>query len=98
MQHVFKWNHLEEVGIGNLWLGVLLVDDHKPHNDGHYSDQEHENNHENAGKSNMATKFSCGSRNNGVGDNRVRQYIEDHDHNIVTMLLCSWWSSSQGIF
>jgi hypothetical protein len=80
MQHVLKWNHLEEVGIGNLWLGVLLVDDRKPHNDGHYSGQEHENDYENDGKSNMATNFSCGNRNNRTGDDRVRQHTEDYEH------------------
>ena len=39
MEHVLKWNHLEEVGVYHLWFGVLLVDDSEPHNDRHHSRQ-----------------------------------------------------------
>ena len=74
MEFIFEWNHLKEVGIGNLWFSVLLVNDCEPHNDGHYSDQEYENNYKHAGKSNMAANFSWGNRNNGSGDNRIQQH------------------------
>ena len=70
MEFIFEWNHLKEVGIGNLWFSILLVDDRQPHNDGHYSHQEYESDYENTGKSNMTTKFnfSCGIE---TTDNRV---------------------------
>ena len=70
MEFIFEWNHLKEVGIGNLRFGVLLVDDCEPHNDGHYSHQEYESDYENTDKSNVMTKFnfSCGNR---TTDNRI---------------------------
>ena len=60
MEHVLQLNHLKEVGVGDLWFSVPVVDDHQPHNDGHQSSQEYENDYENTGKSNEATKFCCG--------------------------------------
>ena len=53
---MLEWNHLKEIGVRNLWFGVLLVDDSEPHNDRHHSGQKQKN-YENTGKSNA--KLIC---------------------------------------
>ena len=86
MEFIFEWNHLKEVGIGNLWFGVLLVDDCEPHNDGHYSHQEYESDYENAGKSNRPINFTCANRKNESDKTQKRAIPEAY------YILRFWWS------